>query len=1105
MSKIEIFVGDLVNHGSDKMVLAKVVEQLEHLDRPAIVIANLEIGRQLDLVVALDDLTLVIEAKAFRTAIHGSENGLHWEAQTGSGRWKPTGNALQQTRAAKLALRDRMRTFHQEQNGYPEAALIFCPTIPQGSSIPAGDFKAAVCELKDVGLLLTRTSGLQWPLPRWRAFAESLGLTRVGTVEAACHPDMARAEALLASYTAAFRTTYAPLADELIPGSTRDGQGEIVDGLLRRSQEGENILLRGPSGCGKSLWSCRIGLGAADGGAIPLFIYAKDYDGRLGQVLDREAALLGVPSYRALAEACRHLSRPLRFLVDGYNECAAAHRAKLTRGMAALCERNTASLVITSQIALERADLLTLTDVVISAPDKETKLAIAARRAPNSLSAAARAWIDTVQSGLEARILGEVSHRIAETGNRMALFDTYVRTRLGVDAPAGFSALIAVARLLSDRISFVLSVRDLYRLIDREGLPPEIVPQLERANLLALRGDRAGFGHEMFHDAFAAEALIRAADGRPEAILAAMKSPLHARRAVQLIGSIDDTGLLATVLAGIEDSRVAGACLAGECGTFAQAWARKRIDDVLDRALLEAETASFVIDESCYPQLRRTDPCHSQWTPGDHAIIGALPDEFLAGRQVERMMGILAALDRTLASEAQRLRGELAGRRIALRSALFELCYVHGQGRAPAIGSLLLSLHLGVWPEERESRAADILRAWIERPDLTHGQIYLLLMLGRIAWDEGPILAPFLPDILRRVYRYAPYHLQLDLLQAAHFSWRADDTEKAAIIDALNDLPGDQHIFLSSSLIEALQALGALDESEAEQVEPLRQTTRDALESGDAEAAYANWNCRFDHPYAGAYCEVIEELAPEERKALLELSARAAPLDGLFCSILLVELAEFGDPSAAPLIARWLAFPPSRCPMPQDAVKCFMTAHISLARLACDLPGDRPAPRSPAQAALGACGDILYWLNRIDLHPEHRQRNCFAPLAVLARHEAGVASAALYELGRCYLGEGLDRLPGAGAPVRSIEADFPDEVAQIFRHCLKSPERQAGYFAHGDLEAIMSCAISGLARTGDAGDLPILRALAASPTLGQTALRAISQLEQRLLESVPPT
>ena len=207
MGNVEIFVGDLVGHTSDQMVLAEVVGQLEHLDRPAIVIANIEIGRQLDLVVALDDLTLIIEAKAYRTAIRGGENGLHWEAQTGSGRWKQIGNALQQTLAAKLALRDKMRAFHPDDAGYPEAALVFCPTIPPGSDVPAGNFKASVCELGAVGSLLTRPSGLQWPLARWRAFAENLRLTRVESIDAACDPSLAEAEAMIASYLSAFRQT----------------------------------------------------------------------------------------------------------------------------------------------------------------------------------------------------------------------------------------------------------------------------------------------------------------------------------------------------------------------------------------------------------------------------------------------------------------------------------------------------------------------------------------------------------------------------------------------------------------------------------------------------------------------------------------------------------------------------------------------------------------------------------------------------------------------------------------------------------------------------------------------------------------------------------
>lgn len=1108
LGKVEIFVGDLVGHSSDQLVLTEVVSQLEHLDRQAVVIANLEIGRQLDLVVALDNLTLVIEAKAYRTAIRGGENGLHWEAQTGSGRWKSIGNALQQTLAAKLALRDKMRAFHPDDLGYPEAALVFCPTIPPGSDIPAGDFKAAVCQLGDVGSLLARPSGLQWRLARWRAFAESLRLTRVNNVDAACHASLAEAERLIASCLSAFRETYSPLADALLPNSVSvsDGRTAISAAeLFDRCLSGESILLRGPSGCGKSLSSCWISVGAADAGRVPLFLYAKDFDGRLGEVLGREATLLGAPSLRALLAACRRVSKPILVLLDGYNECAEPHRVQLTRGIAALCGRNDANVFATSQVSIERADLLPLVELALSAPTRETKLAIAAQQAGGELSPAARAWIDTVKSGLEARVLGDVSNRIAEPGNRMALFGTYVRARLGASAPAGIRTLIAIARLLAERISFSLSVRDLDRLLDRENLPADIVRHLESATLLTLRGDRASFGHEMFLDAFAAEAVVRDADGRPDAILAAIKSPIHTRRAPQLIGSINHVPLQQAVLARMEDADVIAGCAAGECGSYAQAWARERIDAILDRVAIEAEAIAFAIDETCYPAVRRTDPFNSRWTAQDRAVIGALADEFVAGRQVDRMMGIVAALDRKLAAELPRLREELAGRKIGLRGAMFQFCYVHSQGDAPAIGSLLQRLHVGLWPADWKNSASEIVKAWVGRSDLTHGQLYLLLMLNRIAWNEGPILAPYLPDMLRQTYRYAPYHLQLDLLQAAHFSWRAGDTAKAAIIDALNELPSDQHIFLSSSVVEALQALGALEDCEAEQVEPIRQSVRDLLtrrDSDAAEMAYRSWVCRFDHPYAGAYCKVFDELAPAAQKSLMEKAGSIAPLNGCFCGILIVELASFGDQSAAPIVARWLAYPAARCSMPQDAIKYFLTAHVALARLICDLPGDRPAPQTPAEEALGACGAILYWLNRIDLTIERRRSECTAPLSILARHEAGVATAVLYELGRCYIGEGLDRLPGATTPVLSLEVEFPGEVAAVYRQCPRFPELQAGYFAHRDFEAILNWAISGLAKVGDITDLETLRMLVASPTLGRTAVQAVSELEPKLLEVV---
>ena len=69
---LEIRIGALVEHESERSVLREVERLLADDGRPAIVFANFEIGsRQIDLLVALDGLALVIEAKGFTRPVLG--------------------------------------------------------------------------------------------------------------------------------------------------------------------------------------------------------------------------------------------------------------------------------------------------------------------------------------------------------------------------------------------------------------------------------------------------------------------------------------------------------------------------------------------------------------------------------------------------------------------------------------------------------------------------------------------------------------------------------------------------------------------------------------------------------------------------------------------------------------------------------------------------------------------------------------------------------------------------------------------------------------------------------------------------------------------------
>ena len=71
-------------------------------------------------------------------------------------------------------------------------------------------------------------------------------------------------------------------------------------------------------------------------GGLAFGIQAKEFEGSIRDVLDREAGLLGGPPAARLLKDARLLGKPILFIVDGYNECGEDRRGLLTRAIAAL-------------------------------------------------------------------------------------------------------------------------------------------------------------------------------------------------------------------------------------------------------------------------------------------------------------------------------------------------------------------------------------------------------------------------------------------------------------------------------------------------------------------------------------------------------------------------------------------------------------------------------------------------------------------------------------------------------------------------------------------------------------------------------------------------
>ncbi|GAB2731442.1 nuclease-related domain-containing protein [Comamonas sediminis] len=177
-NRIDLYIGSPIEHESERTVLIELLRLLEMSGTAATVLANVYLkGRQLDLVLGTDRLTLMLEAKSCTAPLRGSENG-SWSTLTRSGRWKTTRNAYLQALDEKNALRDSLREHLGEVTGYPNAHVVFVPGLAPRSELPS-DHKVTFGGIEEIADQLAQHSGLRCTAEQWRTFADRQRLERV--------------------------------------------------------------------------------------------------------------------------------------------------------------------------------------------------------------------------------------------------------------------------------------------------------------------------------------------------------------------------------------------------------------------------------------------------------------------------------------------------------------------------------------------------------------------------------------------------------------------------------------------------------------------------------------------------------------------------------------------------------------------------------------------------------------------------------------------------------------------------------------------------------------------------------------------------------------
>lgn len=1104
MASIEIFIGAPIEYDSERATLHRAYEFLSAQDIPAIILANVNLGeRQVDLVIAIDRAALVAEAKGFTSAVRGSENG-DWEVRLASGTWKKTANSYVQVLGQKMALRDAMRRFAGHEAPYPNAAVIFVPALPANSSIPQGDFKVSIGALGELAGLITPMKRDGWALGQWRDFATHHRLLKVPSIDAALSAELLEAELLLKAYGEAFTRIYGGPTSAMVPMScVFESEPLSSQEVLERSKHDDHILLTGPSGCGKTLLGYHIGLAELVRGNVPIIVPAKDFEGNLRDVVNREATLLDARSAAALIAAAQRLNRRVDLVVDGYNECTPAERQHLTRSIAAAAKRYDARVVISSRVALERGDLLPARGYAVQIPDGRTKLAIAQQAAGAVSVEPFTELLGTIGSGLEAKMIGQLGQELVPGTSKYGLFDAYVRERLGSAASDGIRALSRIAGMMTERISYGLSVRDLDRLSDREGVSGAVLQRLLEANILHRRGDRVSFSHEMFLNVFAAEAIIRRAGDDPAAVVTALQLPQHLEMRPFVLGAIDDDSFRRQVLPHVSDTRVIQACLAGQCGADAQRWANERCDDVLGRVREEIKNLRFDVSGEFMWHVQPEPGTVQEWSAQDQAILAAIPHELVAGRRLDELLDLIGKMDLRLLDEQRRLADQAKKKKLNLRTGLYAVCYAGVGMRETALSRICGPISSGnLYNGPKVAKGAH-LYARLQCETLTPGQVGLLIELDKYSDRDAPSIGTLLPGIIMRYWRFAAHHLRLTLMHASLMSAHALSAEqRRTLIAAIEATCLPNGGYDGWGIIDALKSLGALDDDQEEYVATVKAEMDEVLADPDDPASWKRaaglWNAQFDHPYDGAYCQCWNGLSPDDRRALLIMAAKDADDGSMFTPSLIADVAYFAKADAGPIIERWTALPPKRDAFFQDVIRKFEMAHAALARLRHPLPDRSAEAASAADRALLACGQVIYWLNRDDLPVSERKMHCVAPLAILGDHQNAVAAAVIGEFFRSDMifEESARRLPGSEPVVTSFGKFFPDEIATIYRAALEKPNIQSGYSDFFRIVDVIEKALVNVGRFGKASDIPILRAWTIHPDLGRFALQAIREIEE---------
>lgn len=1100
-SKVAIYTGSPIEYESERLAFEAIFKLVGSIDRESLLIANVNIGQtQVDLIVAFDKTCYVFEVKGTQREIKGDVNGL-WSQKTSVTTWAPIRNYYDQAMKAGYVMRDQLSHFLGRQVPYARAQLLFAPGLHPESRIPASDYKVNIVSLATLAPFRNIEEQNGCTIKEWKNFLAAHHIQPVTVPGAALSPKLYQYEQLLASYNRSLIETYQDDTRKFVPVTCTFNNEKITQQEMAKiAASNKNLLLAGPSGCSKTLIAKWLAIQLAKESHTPIYLEAKYFGLLLRPVLDEEIKLLGAPSAAIFFDACKKLEKPITLIVDGYNECSYEKQKRIDRCLLALCARYSANTIIVSQDHQAGSSALNLELIAVQAPDLEIKKQIAAKFFSLENSKKLEPLLLTATSGLEAMIIGDMNVYNPSSKSKFSLFDYYVRKKLDTASAEGTKTLSQIAHYLSNRISFVLTIRELEEIIEELDVSTVIIDILVREKLLTKYFDKFSFGHELFLHAYTAADIVKRLGHDPHSLSSALTMPINRNRQIFLLGAINDEAVLASVLEKISDPQLIVELYLGEGGESARHWTTARFISIFKNLETEVQQLQFTIRQDGFSNVVMIEETKYKWSQSEMAFIYAIPELLLHGHYFEEVFQVARFADKTLEKEFVRLLPEAKEKKISIRSDLFAAIYCPFSNRGCGLSGIISTLHSGFVSLRMQNEFVSCnVTSVIGIESWSNGTLYTALTLGR--FNEGILpLYPIILHCLIQEWKFLPYHLKIELLEGAGSFWRLEN-ERLQLIDAIHGIMDNNNPMMNTNAFDVLGRLGAFENEEAEEQkivnDRLQKILSDKENPESWSIAVGLFYAHFDHPYSGAYSNAIYELPESERKDFMIMVVRGID-DNLFTTSAILSLARFNDPGVAKYLKRWIYEPPDEnSSMPQGALAVYLLVHCILGQFGSSIDVGIGTFSTVRDNALSAVGFICYWINRPDLKRPEIKTNCEKAWSYLELDALNLATDILYQSFAALRNHDIEHnLKSAPVMIHDV---FPDRVAAICRHAIRHIEDQHPLYHWHKKDAVITHAITFLEAFGNSMDIPLLKQMAEHSEFGSHAISAIKKLQEKNL------